>query len=262
MEMLTFPILIVTFLLTLWLTSHIARQLHARQWKMPFILGAWVTGLIFTFASLVLVDVLNVDQPIKLALQILLPVFFTTLAFVLFTQSTPGSAFTTNVAGVFIGLILAVVSIVIIGLPIDKTVQAGQAVFNNAKSSVTSMITGKEAKPAMSVAINEPEVQEEIEPEPEPVYTTKDFLPDSARIALEKAETKVYTEPHFRNMSIFNARRAVGMRIRASWKDGKVSLGKLEAVQGGDLIVSLRRKEGVAQVPIAMSGLKKLEVYR
>lgn len=260
MEMLTFPILIVTFLITLWLTSHIAKQLHARQWKMPFVLGAWVAGLVFTFASLVLVDVLGVEQPLKLGLQILLPVFFTTLAFVLFTQSTPGSAFTVNVAGVFIGLILAVVAIVVIGLPVDRTMQAGQALFTNAKSSVITMITGKAVEPAVSVSINEPEVVEEVEPEP--VYTTKDFLPDSARIALEKAETKVYTEPHFRNMSIFNARRAVGMRIRASWKDGTISLGKLEAVQGGDLIVSLRRREGVAQVPIAMSSLKKLEVYR
>ena len=261
MEMLTFPILIVTFLLTLWLTSHIARQLHARQWKMPFVLGAWVAGLVFTFASLVLVDVLGLEQPLKLGLQILLPVFFSTLAFVLFTQSTPGSAFTINIASVFIGLILAVVAIVVIGLPVDKTMQAGQAVFTNAKSSVITMITGKEAEPAIRVSIHEPEA-EDVEIEPEPVYKTKDFLPDSARLALERAETKVYTEPHYRNMSIFNARRAVGMRIRASWKDGTISLGKLEAVQGGDLIVSLRRREGVAQVPIAMSSLKKLEVYR
>ena len=262
MEMLTFPILIVTFLLTLWLTSHIARQLHARQWKMPFVLAAWVTGLIFTFASLVLVDVLGLEQPIKLALQIALPVFFTTLAFVLFTRSGFGSAFTTNIAGAFIGLILSVVAIVVIGLPVDKTFSAGQAVLGNAKSTVLSMITGKQVEPAVQVSINEPEVADVLEDVPEPIYTTNDYLPDSARIALEKAQTKSYTEPHYRNMSIFNARRAVGMRIRASWKDGKVSLGKLEAVQGGDLIVTLRRKEGVAQVPIAMSSLKKLEVYR
>lgn len=260
MEMLTFPILIVTLLLTLWLTSHIARQLHARQWKMPFVLASWVGGLIFTFASLVLVDVLELDQPFKLALQIALPAFFMTLAFVLFTQSTFGSAITTNIAGIFIGLILTVVAIVVIGLPVDKTLYAAQSVINNAKSSVISIITGKKADPAVQVNISESEVIEE--PEPEPVYTTKDYLPDSARVALERAEAKVYTEPHFRNMSIFNARRAVGMRVRLSRKDGKVSLGKLEAVQGGDLIVTLRRKEGVAQVPVAMSSLKKLEVYR
>jgi hypothetical protein len=52
------------------------------------------------------------------------------------------------------------------------------------------------------------------------------------------------------------------MRVRVSWKDGKTAAGKLDAVQGGDLIVTLRRKEGVAQVPISMSRLKKLEVYR
>ena len=54
----------------------------------------------------------------------------------------------------------------------------------------------------------------------------------------------------------------IGKRVRASWRDGKVSVGKLEAVEGGDLIVSLRREEGIAQVPISMSRLKKLEVFR
>lgn len=258
MEMLTFPILIVTFLLTLWLTSHIARQLHARSWKMPSVFAAWVVGLIFTFSSLVLIDVLGLEQPLRLAAQIILPIFFSTLAFVLFTRLGPGSAFTVNIAGLFIGLILSVVAIVVLGLPLDKTMLAGQVMLDKTKASVISMITGKEVKVSPLVSTVVPEVEEE----PEPMYTTKDFLPDSARESLEKAEKIVYTEPHFRNMSIFNARRAVGMRIRASWKNGTVSTGKLEAVQGGDLIVSLRRKEGVAQVPVAMSSLKKLEVFR
>lgn len=260
MEMLTYPILIVTFLTTLWLTSQIARQLHARYWKMPFILAAWIVGLTFTFASLVLIDVLELAQPVKLALQLAFPIFFTTLAYVLFTQLNLGSAITTNVAGVFIGLILAVVAIVVIGLPVDRTLLASKTLFNNTKLSVTSMITGKQ-KELLDVTILE-KTEDTQTFEPEPVYKTEDFLPDEARLALQKAEKRVYTEPHFRNMSIFNARRAVGMRIRASSKDGNVSLGKLEAVQGGDLIVTLRRKEGVAQVPIAMSSLKKLEVFR
>lgn len=260
MEMLTFPLLIATFLVTLWLTSHIAKQLHARHWNMPVILGAWVVGLILAFASLVLIDVLALDPLVGLALKIGLPLFFTTLSYVLFTQLSAGSALTVNVAATFIGLILAVASVVILGLPVDKTFQAGKIALNNAKATVTSMITGKPYEPTQLA--NATEVVVPAEPEPEPVFTTKDFLPDEARVALEKAEKTVYTEPHFRNMSIFNARRAVGMRIRTLSKDGKVSQGKLEAVNGGDLIVTLRRPEGVAQVPIAMSSLKKLEVYR
>ena len=105
-------------------------------------------------------------------------------------------------------------------------------------------------------------VEKVVVEEVEPVYTTKDFLPPNAQKALEKQEKIVYTQPHFRSINILNARRVIGKRVRASGKDGKVFIGKLEAVLGGDLIVSLRREEGTAQVPITMSGLKKLEVYR
>lgn len=257
MEMLTFPVLIVSILITLWLTSHIAKQLHARHWKMPVIFACWVVGFIFTIASLILLDVLTLEPMLKLGLQIGLPIFFTTLAYVLFTQLGAVSAFTTNIAGVFIGLILSVVAIVALGSPVEKTFTSASAIFSSTKAQLTSMITGK-AVAVVPVAKAEEEIEEVIEKQ----YTTNDFLPPKAQAALESKKKRVYTDPHFRDMSIFNARRAIGMRVRVSWRDGKTAAGKLEAVQGGDLIVTLRRKEGVAQVPIAMSRLKKLEVYR
>jgi len=258
MEMLTFPILIVSFLITLWLTSHIAKQLYARHWKMPVVLACWVVGLIFSIASLILLDVLTLEPILKLGLQIFLPIFFTTLAYVLFTQMGVASALTTNVAGVFIGLILSVAAIVILGLPVEKTFASASGLFQNSKAQLTSLITGKEVIVAPVAKVEEETVEEVIEPN----YTTEDFLPPEARAALKKKKARVYTDPHYRDMSIFNARRAIGMRVRVSWKDGNTASGKLDAVQGGDLIVTLRRKEGVAQVPIAMSRLKKLEVYR
>ena len=257
MEMLTFPILIVSFLLTLWLTSHIAKQLHAIHWKMPVIFACWAVGLIFTVASLILLDVLTLEPIVKLGLQVALPIFFTTLAFVLFTGMGLGSAFTTNVAGIFIGLILSVVTIVALGLPVDRTFASANKFFMNSKAQITSIITGKE------VALPVADVVEDTEEEfIEEQYTTTDFLSPDAQTALEKQKEKTYTDPRYRDMSIFNARRVIGMRVRVSWKDGKRASGKLDAVQGGDLIVTLRRKEGAAQVPIAMSRLKKLEVYR
>ena len=105
-----------------------------------------------------------------------------------------------------------------------------------------------------------PVVEDEIELEP--VYSSRDFLPEEAQKALAKQDEVVLKTAKYRDINVFNARRAVGKLVRASWKDGRISSGKLEAVQGGDLIVTLRRKEGVAQVPISMSRLKKLEVYR
>lgn len=257
MEMLTFPILIVSVLITLWLTSHIAKQLHARHWSMPVIFGCWVVGAIFSIASLILLDVLTLEPMLKLGLQIGLPVFFTTLAYVLFTQLGVASAFTTNVAGVFMGLILSVVTIVALGLPVERTFSSVNTIFSSTKAQLSSMITGKEV--ALPVADVEEEIEEEVM---EKQYTTNDFLTPKAQAALERKKNRVYTDPHYRDMSIFNARRAIGMRVRVSWKDGKTAAGKLDAVQGGDLIVTLRRKEGAAQVPIAMSRLRKLEVYR
>ncbi|MGB1310056.1 MAG: hypothetical protein ACPG47_02545 [Leucothrix sp.] len=256
MEMLTFPILIVSFLLTLWLTSHIAKQLQARHWKMPIIFACWLVGLIFSMAALILLDVLTLEPMLKLGLQIGLPLVLTTLAYVLFARLSVVSAFTTNVAGVFIGLILSVVVVVALGLSVDRTFASANMFFVGTKAQITSMITGKE------VVLPVANVEEVFEEEMDEQYSTNDFLTPEAQAALEKQKNKVYTNPHYRDMSIFNARRAIGMRVRVSWKDGKSASGKLDAVQGGDLIVTLRRKEGAAQVPIAMSSLKKLEVYR
>lgn len=257
MEMLTFPILIGAFIVTLWLTSHIAKQLHARHWKMSVILASWVVGFIFSVASLILLDVLTLEPMLKLGLQIGLPISFTTLSYALFTQLGVASAFTTNVAGGFIGLILSVVTIVALGLPVEKTFASINVLFHSSKAQLTSVITGKQVAVAPIV-----KAEPEVEVEEEPAYSTNDFLPPATQAALKRKNNVVYTEPHYRDMSIFNARRAVGLRVRVSWKDGKTASGKLDAVQGGDLIVTLRRKEGVAQVPIAMSRLKKLEVYR
>jgi len=224
---------------------------------MPVIFASWVVGFIFSIASLILVDVLTLEPTLKLGLQIGLPIFFSTLAYVLFTQMGVASAFTTNVAGVFMGLILSVVAIVALGLPVEKTFASANTLFHSSKAQLSSLITGKEVI-APVVKVEEELVEEVIEPS----YSTNDFLPPEAQAALKKKKAYVYTDPHYRDMSIYNARRAIGMRVRVSWKDGNTASGKLDAVQGGDLIVTLRRKEGVAQVPIAMSRLKKLEVYR
>ena len=258
MEMLTFPILIVTFLITLWLTSHIAKQLYARQPGMPWVFTAWLVGIIFSFASLILLDVLALEPMLTVILQIAMPVFFSTLAFVLFTQVSWGGALTTNIAGVFIGLILSVVALVVLGLPLDKTFSAAKVLLHNGKAEITSLVTGKPA----DLIVTESPVIEEDDIELEAVYTSRDFLPEETQKALAKQDEVVLKTAKYHDINVFNARRAVGKLVRASWKDGRVSSGKLESVQGGDLIVTLRRKEGLAQVPIAMSKLKKLEVYR
>lgn len=258
MEMLTFPILIATFLITLWLTSHIAKQLFARQPGMSWIFTAWLVGIIFSFASLILLDVLALEPMLTVILQLAMPVFFSTLAFVLFTQVSWGGALTTNIAGVFIGLILSVVALVVLGLPLDKTFSSARVLLHNGKAEITSLVTGKPA----DLIVTEAPVIEEDDIELEPVYTSRDFLPEATQKALAKQDEAVLKTAKYHDINVFNARRAVGKLVRASWKDGRVLSGKLESVQGGDLIVTLRRKEGLAQVPIAMSKLKKLEVYR
>ena len=264
MEMLVFPVAIATFLITLFLTSHIAKQVHGKHWKMPVILMSWVVGGIFAFLAYVSFDVLPIaelDSTIVLVLKFALPLLLSTLVFMLLIRLNFMSAFTVNVAGLFIGLILAVVAVVVLGHPLDRAVNTSYIALQTAKENVVSMITGKPVDKEALAKLDPVEVEEVVE-ELDPVYTDKDFLPPSAQKALEVREERIYTQPHYRNINVLNARRVVGKRVRASWKDGKVSVGKLEAVQGSDLIVSLRRKEGTAQVPIAMSSLKKLEVYR
>ncbi|PWQ94590.1 hypothetical protein [Leucothrix arctica] len=263
MEMLTFPVIIAVFLVTLFLTSHIAKQVHGKYWKMPVVFMSWVVGGLLAFLALVSIDVLPVaelDPTIILVLKYALPFLVSTIVLMVLVRLDFMSAFTVNAAGLFIGLILAVVAIVSLGHSIESTVNTGNIVLQTAKANVVSMITGKPVNQEALAKLSPVEVEEEIELEP--VYTTKDFLPPSAQKALEVKEQKIYTQPHYRDINVLNARRVIGKRVRASWRDGKVSVGKLEAVEGGDLIVSLRREEGIAQVPISMSSLKKLEVFR
>ena len=264
MEMLTFPVVIVIFLVTLFLTSHIAKQVHGKHWKMPVIFMSWLVGGIFAFLTLVSIDLLPMDEldpMIMTGIKYVLPFLVSTLVFMLLVRLDFFSALTVNAAGLFIGLILSVAAVVLLGHSIQQTATAGNIALQTAKANTLSMITGKPVNQEKLAALA-PVEEEFFEEEVEPVYTEKDFLPPSAQKALEKKEATVYTQPHYRATSIFNARRIIGKRVRASWRDGKVSVGKLEAVEGGDLIISLRREEGTAQVPVAMSSLKKLEVYR
>lgn len=263
MEMLTFPVAIATFLITLFLTSHIAKQVHGKHWKMPVIFMSWVVGGIFAFlvyASMDVLPIADLDPTIVLVLKYLLPFLVSTIVFMLLIRLDFMGAMTVNAAGLFIGLILSVVAIVVLGHPLEKTVNIGNVALQTAKINVVSMMTGKPVSQEAVAELNPAEV--EVIEELEPVYTEKDFLPPSAQKALVVQEETIYTQPRYRDINVLNARRVVGKRVRASWKNGKISIGKLETVEGGDLIVSLRRKEGIAQVPIAMSSLKKLEVYR
>lgn len=264
MEMLTFPVIIAIILVTLFLTSHIAKQVHGKHWKMPVVFASWVVGALFAFLTLVAMELLPVadlDPTIVSVLKYVLPFIVATLVFMLFIRLGFFSALTVNAAGLFIGLILSVTAVVVLGHSIDATATTASTTLQKAKLKTLSMITGEPVDQAALAAL-EPVEEEEVFEEVEPVYTEKDFLPPSAQKALERSEEKIYTQPHFRTINVLNARRVVGKRVRASWNDGKVSVGKLEAVQGSDLILSLRRDEGVAQIPVAMTSLKKLEVYR
>lgn len=264
MDMLIIPIFAFIFLLTLWLTSHIAKQLHADRPAMPWILLSWVVGAIAAFAALVMLDVLQLglDDPIKLGLQVFLPVFLIVLAYAMFNGLSAGSALTTGIAALFMGLIFSVVAIVVTGKPLDKTIQYSQLTMQNAKQQAVAMITGKKAE--LVDIDKEMSPQEEVAKydEPEPVYTSRQLLSDKAQKALDRQEAKGLPSHRYRNIAVYNARRAVGMQIRMSRTDGKVASGKLEEVRGGDLIVIVRRREGAARVPVAMSDLAKLEVYR
>ena len=263
MEMLTFPVIIAIFLVTLFLTSHIAKQVHGKYWKMPMIFVSWLVGGIFAFLTFVSFDLLpigDLDPTVISFLKYSLPLLVATIIFMLLIRVDFMGALTVNIAGLFISLILSVTAIVVLGHSIEKTMATGNIALQTAKANVVAMIKGEPVDQEALAALSPVEV-EEVE-ELDPVYTNKDFLTPAAQKALEAQEARVYTDPRYRVINVLSARRVIGKRVRASWKGGKVSVGKLEGVQGGDLIMSMRRKEGTAQVPIAMSSLKKLEVYR
>ncbi len=250
MEMFTLPLTLLAFAATLWITSFFARLMSAKKPELVWIFATWLLGIMISIGIVISLNLFIYDKQLLVVLTYLTPLIVLTIIYRLLNKMDWLAAITTNVTALAVGVIAAVIVIISIGKPLDKTII----------SMACDIGLVEEMKPVESLAeAGEEEYEEEV------ILTDQDLLSPQVIAALEKKkirEKKSYIEPKFQVISIRRANGAIGYKIRLAKKNGKVLEGVLSKIRGGQLIVQQNLYGGVATTPIAMGSVKKLEVYR
>ena len=249
MEMFALPLSLVAFAATLWITSFFARLMSAKKPELIWIFATWLLGIMISIGVVISLNLFIYDKQLLVILTYLTPLIVLTIVYRLLNKMDWLAAITTNVTALAVGVIAAVIVIISIGKPLDKTII----------SMASDIGLVEEMKPSESLAEADGEEYEEV------ILTDQDLLRPQVIAALEKKkirDKKSYIEPKFQVISIRRANGAIGYKIRLAKKNGKVLEGVLSKIRGGQLIVQQNLYGGVATTPIAMRSVKKLEVYR
>ncbi|HIO92475.1 MAG TPA: hypothetical protein EYG68_06460 [Leucothrix mucor] len=253
MEMFTLPLSVIAFAVTLWITSFFARLLNAKKANMAWIAVSWLIGIILSVVAVIGVNILALEQYLEVAATYFLPLVIFTLVYKVINQMDWMAALTTNIVAIAVGIIAVVLTIVSLGKPLETTIvnlasKAGFLDKNIAEKSDTLMA---------EVDVEEDEI--------EPVFKDADLLNPRVikALAIQKNQKeKGYKEPKFHLISVRYASGAIGYKVRLSQNNGKIVEGSLSKIQGGQLVVKQNLYGGIATTPIAISSVKKLEVYR
>ncbi len=249
MEMFEIPFSILAFLITLWITSFFATLMGAKKADTVWVLMAWSVSLLLSIVVLVGLNFIGLDQTITLVLTYFIPFVIFTFVYKVLNKMNWAAAITTNITVISVGVIAMVMVIISVGKPLDKTIislasDAGLLLDN------TSIVT---------VAEEEEEYEEEV------LLTDQDLLSEKVIAALErqkKRREQAYNAPKFQLVSVQRANGAIGYRVRLLRNNGHVLEGLLSTIENEEFIVKQTLQGGVATIPIAISSVKKLEVYR
>ncbi len=246
--------LFLAFLVTIFLLSKLAKMLNAKNAEIGWIFGALLLGIII--ASLFWVSFLIIDlkfDPYLMVVFILVAPF--SIAYKYINKLNWSGAFTLNVAGIAIGLLTLVAATVFNGKSIDESLNFIQT-FANKDASVSSDVQDNSDATELSeeTAQTETPIEESI--------TELDLLPAKAVRDIKRKEKKTYKEPKFRVVSISNIYSAIGHKIRIHRRNGNTIIGGLKRVEGGDLLVSWYENKGNVVMPISISKIQKVEVYK
>ncbi|MCF6206973.1 MAG: hypothetical protein L3J47_08815 [Sulfurovum sp.] len=207
MEMLTIPLSIAAFVATLWITSFFAKQLHAKNAGLEWVALSWLIAGIASVAMLVGIDILALDKYLEVAAMYFLPLVIFTVAYKAVNKMNWAAAVTTNVIAMTVATIAIVLTIVVSGKPLEKTL-AGLA--------STAGLVDKVAVDSMDVSTLDREESDDDDIELVSI-TDADLLSPKVAAALEsqkQKEKRSYKEPKFRLISVRNASGAVGYKIR------------------------------------------------
>ena len=281
--------LVAAAAITFYLVGRIAKMLHAKRHGPVWVFVASLVGLGLSSLALVPLGIyVKGLEPMEMFIVTLALVFvIMSFAFKFINQMNWSAAITTNVANIVIGLITVVTAIVLNGESLEDSFRSVAHMTKQNTSLVQSVVTGEtipaeqesaqtsdefvngvdgnaESDPATTMqedlAAND---DQQAEDELEPVVSELDLLPPAAVAEIKRKKQHVYVEPKFRVISLGSLNSAVGKTVRIHRKRKADSItGMFVKRSGGDLVITKRTKNGQATIPVAVSSIAKLEVYR
>ena len=278
--------LVVAVGVTLFAVSHIAKMLQAERYQMVWVLMASVVSILL--ASIVLIPLrIYVEGLDKQQMMIASGVVFLLISSFIFKLVNKMSwlgAITTNIANLFIGLMTLVAAVVLNGQSIEKTYQTVSANVQNSSQMIEAVATGKEpmgelievdhatninnSSPSLLSVDDESFVEEEgsdsatSDSEEEAKVSELDLLPEDIATAIKSKYAIRYIEPKYLDMRVRSINQLIGYPIRISQYNGQVTAGLLTKIKDSKAVLSRRIESGEALLPISISSIKKLEVYR
>lgn len=258
--------LLAAVIVTVLVVSKIAKMLLAKRFQLEWIVLASVVSAVIAIATYVGLNlfVVGLEPMVMLGITFGVMLIISSAAFKYINQMGWGAAIATNVANVVIVLATSVAAVVLNGESLTKTISS---ITNSAKNN-TAMVGSMVNPNAMpnttneNVEMNLPEDEVLDDDGIEPMITELDLLPTGAIKALAKNKKHVYVEPKYYVVSINSIHSLVGKSLKVYKKNGSVITGYLENISGNDAVLNQRISGGTAITPVALSAIKKLEVYR
>ncbi len=263
--------LLVAVGITLFAVSKIAKMLLAKRSGLEWITIASIVSALIAVVTYVTLNiyVAGLEPMVMLGITFAAMILFSSIAFKIFNQMSWGAAIATNVANVVIMLATSVGAIVLNGESLSKVVSS---ISHSAKSKtmmVDSMVNGADnTLETTEIGIPEDEVHEDSSSEP--MVAELDLLSEASikpKVAEEKEKQKkkpLFVAPKLKYhvVSIDSIKSLIGKSLKIRTTQGRVIVGQLKQVNGSDAMLYRRVNGGTAVIPMEISSIKKLEVYR
>ena len=258
--------LLVAVAVTLFVVSKFAKMLLAKRPNLEWITLASIVSAVIAVATYITLNlfVTGLEPMTMLGITFSAMILLSSIAFKIINKMSWGAAIATNVANIVIMLATSIAAIVINGEPLNKIVNSIAHTAKTNTMMVSSMVHGsKEIEPAVANKTDAGIPDEEVmdDNESEPTFTELELLPKGAITEAEKKQ-KPYAVPKYHVVSIDEIKTLIGKSLKIQTTKGSVIRGFLQQVNGGDAILDRRINGGTAITPIALSAIKKLEVYR
>ncbi len=260
--------LVFAFVVSLIFVSKVAEMLLAKRFSIPWIFLASLAGIAASAAIYLLLSIFihNIDPMVMMIVSLSVMFLVFSGAFKYINKMSWSSAITTGVANIASILIGVTAAVVLNGESIDKTFSSVTQVAKNNTTMVKAVAMGEEL-PVEALAEDEELVSDSLEEEfidenALPIVKEVDLLLPEAIKEITKKDKKVFIEPKYHVINVGSIHSFVGKPIRILKSNGSIIAGSLKKINGSNAIVAQRMYSGVATIPVSITSIRKLEVYR